>query len=84
MTQQNYKILVERYEKDPGNKLLGKEHMRLTNEELAKRMRFKSKYGPFIGRMYSIESCHLNIIQPLVKHLIELDKNDYVISSLSL
>jgi hypothetical protein len=80
-TNQNYAILLEWYQK--GGKIVGEEQIHLTNEELAERMRLKEVY-PFAGGMYPIKKKRLKVIQPLVNHIIELDKYNYYVCSRAL
>jgi hypothetical protein len=81
MTNQNYEILLEWYQK--GGKIVGEEQIHLTDEELAERMKLKEIY-PFAGGMYPIKKKRLKVIQPLVHHVIELDKYNYYVCSRSL
>ena len=81
LTNQNYQILLEWYRK--GGKIAGEEQIHLSAEELAERMGLKETY-PFSGGMYPIKKTRLKIIQPLVSHIIKLDKYHYYVCGRSI
>lgn len=77
-----YKLLLEWYEKDPGNKLIGKEEIHMKEEELAVLIGLNPNKYPFSGGAHPLRNKkRVMLIKELVKHKIDLDSYDYFINA---
>ena len=80
MNKKNYELLLEWYEKDPGEKFIGEEEVYMTEDELAVLMGKEPSRYPFSGGACPLQvKKDIDLIQKLVLHKIDLSSYDYFI-----
>lgn len=76
----DYKILLQWFDFET-RKLVGKEEINKTNDELATLLNLPTKYPPFVGYSYRVAYDDKKKLQSLVNHRINLRKYSYLLDS---